>query len=111
MLGVVRDESVAVCSNSATRVVGVDIDPVLIAAAEADHPGPTWQTGDLATLDLSSMVADPFDAIVCAGNVMTFLDPDPHRDAGPAGRTSGSRRSRGRRLRDGSWLRIRRVLR
>lgn len=55
-------------------VVGVDVDPVLIAAAEADHPGPTWLTGDLAELDLpASGIAEPFDAIVCAGNVMTFL--------------------------------------
>ncbi len=55
-------------------VVGVDVDPVLIAAAEADHPGPTWLVGDLAELDLPARgVAEPFDAIVCAGNVMTFL--------------------------------------
>jgi SAM-dependent methyltransferase len=53
-------------------VVGVDVDPVLIEAARADHPGPTWLVGDLAELDLP--VAD-FDAIVCAGNVMTFLAP------------------------------------
>ncbi|MGW6696602.1 class I SAM-dependent methyltransferase [Nocardia sp. NPDC055049] len=53
-------------------VVGVDVDPVLIDAARADHPGPTWLVGDLAELDLP--VAD-FDAIVCAGNVMTFLAP------------------------------------
>jgi hypothetical protein len=32
--------------------------------------------GDLAELDLPAEgVADPFDAIVCAGNVMTFLAP------------------------------------
>ncbi|KQY29116.1 SAM-dependent methyltransferase [Nocardia sp. Root136] len=53
-------------------VVGVDVDPVLIDAARADHPGPTWLVGDLAELDVSG--AD-FDAIVCAGNVMTFLAP------------------------------------
>ncbi|SEP11947.1 Methyltransferase domain-containing protein [Trujillonella endophytica] len=52
-------------------VVGVDVDPVLIAAAEADHPGPRWLVGDLALLDLP----DRFDAIVCAGNVVTFLAP------------------------------------
>ncbi|MGY1823608.1 class I SAM-dependent methyltransferase [Geodermatophilus sp. SYSU D00079] len=57
-------------------VVGVDVDPVLIAAAEDDHPGPRWLVGDLAELDLPAVgVADPFDAIVCAGNVMTFLAP------------------------------------
>jgi SAM-dependent methyltransferase len=55
-------------------VVGVDVDPVLIAAAEEDHPGPRWLVGDLAELDLASHgIAEPFDAIVCAGNVMTFL--------------------------------------
>ncbi|MFD3746326.1 class I SAM-dependent methyltransferase [Nocardia sp. NPDC058633] len=53
-------------------VVGVDVDPVLIEAARADHPGPTWLVGDLAELNLS---AADFDAIVCAGNVMTFLAP------------------------------------
>jgi SAM-dependent methyltransferase len=58
------------------QVVGVDVDPVLIAAAEEDHPGPRWLVGDLAELDLPSLgVADPFDTIVCAGNVMTFLAP------------------------------------
>jgi SAM-dependent methyltransferase len=58
-------------------VVGVDIDPVLIAAAEHDHPGPTWLVADLATLDLGAMGIDEgIDVAVCAGNVMTFLDPD-----------------------------------
>ncbi|OXR42528.1 Magnesium-protoporphyrin O-methyltransferase [Nocardia cerradoensis] len=57
-------------------VVGVDVDPVLIAAAEQDHPGPTWLVGDLAELDLPSRgIAGDFDVIVCAGNVMTFLAP------------------------------------
>ncbi|WP_063063286.1 class I SAM-dependent methyltransferase [Nocardia violaceofusca] len=57
-------------------VVGVDVDPVLIAAAEQDHPGPTWLVGDLAELDLPSRgVAGDFDVLVCAGNVMTFLAP------------------------------------
>jgi SAM-dependent methyltransferase len=57
-------------------VVGVDVDPVLIAAAEADHPGPRWLVADLAELDLPALgVPAPFDAIVCAGNVMAFLAP------------------------------------
>ena len=57
-------------------VVGVDIDPVLISAAEHDHPGLTWLVADLAELDLPAMgKADGFDIIICAGNVMTFLDP------------------------------------
>jgi SAM-dependent methyltransferase len=56
------------------EVVGVDVDPVLIAAAEEDHPGPRWLVGDLAELDLPARGVDAqFDAIVSAGNVMTFL--------------------------------------
>lgn len=58
------------------QVVGVDYDPALIEAAQADHPGATWLAGDLADLDLPALGIDaPFDAIVCAGNVMTFLAP------------------------------------
>ncbi len=58
------------------RVVGVDIDPALIAAAVAEHPAATWHTGDLTELDLvSSTEGDGFDVVVSAGNVMTFLDP------------------------------------
>jgi SAM-dependent methyltransferase len=61
-------------------VVGVDLDPVLIAAAEHDHPGPTWLVGDLAELDLHARgVEAGFDAAVCAGNVMGFLDPTSRR--------------------------------
>ncbi|HLV57074.1 MAG TPA: class I SAM-dependent methyltransferase [Actinotalea caeni] len=57
-------------------VVGVDVDPVLIEGAEADHPGPTWLVQDLATLDLAAAgVTEPFDVVVSAGNVMTFLAP------------------------------------
>lgn len=58
------------------EVVGVDVDPVLIAAAEEDHPGPQWLVGDLAELDLPARgVTGEFDVIVCAGNVMTFVAP------------------------------------
>lgn len=57
-------------------VVGVDLDPVLIAAAELDHPGPTWLVGDLSTFDPAEADVDAdFDVIVSAGNVMGFLDP------------------------------------
>lgn len=64
------------------HVVGVDIDPELIAAGERDHPGPTWLCRDLATLDLAAdgVVDTSFDVIVSAGNVMTFLDPATRRD-------------------------------
>jgi SAM-dependent methyltransferase len=57
-------------------VVGVDVDPALIAAAEEDHPGPRWLVGDLAELDLPARgIPEPFDLIVSAGNVMTFVAP------------------------------------
>jgi SAM-dependent methyltransferase len=56
------------------EVVGVDLDPVLITAAQEDHPGPRWLVGDLANLDLPAEgVPAGFDAIVAAGNVMPFV--------------------------------------
>lgn len=51
-------------------VVGVDVDPELIAAAEADHPGPRWVVDDLSEFTLDEQ---PFDAAVVAGNVMAFV--------------------------------------
>jgi SAM-dependent methyltransferase len=66
----------AVLHAAGHTVVGVDGDPVLIAAAEADHPGPRWVVGDLAELDLG----EQFDGIVCAGNVMAFLAPSTRRE-------------------------------
>ncbi|MGW8815538.1 class I SAM-dependent methyltransferase [Gordonia terrae] len=58
------------------QVVGVDVDPVLIQAAEEDHPGPRWLVNDLAELDLPARgIDEPFDLIVSAGNVMAFLAP------------------------------------
>lgn len=63
------------------EVVGVDLDPELIAAARADHPGPTWLMGDLAELDLPAAgIPAGFDAIVCAGNVMAFVAPASRRE-------------------------------
>ncbi len=57
-------------------VVGVDVDPELIDAARADFPEAAWLVGDLAELDLPAHgIAAPFDLIVSAGNVMTFLAP------------------------------------
>lgn len=62
------------------EVVGVDLDPALIAAAEVDHPGPTWITADLASLDLAAAgISSRFDVILCAGNVVTFIDPATRR--------------------------------
>ncbi len=57
-------------------VVGVDVDPVLIEAAREDHPEGTWLVADLVDLNLPAEGIDaPFDAIVCAGNTITFLAP------------------------------------
>lgn len=57
-------------------VIGVDVDPELVAAAEQDHPGPRWIVGDLALMDLPALgIDDGFDLVLCAGNVMTFLAP------------------------------------
>ena len=62
-------------------VVGVDGDPVLVAAAAEEHPGPRFLVGDLAELDLPAAgIGEPFDVIVCAGNVMTFLAPSTRRE-------------------------------
>lgn len=58
-------------------VVGVDVDPELIAAATTDHPGPRYVVADLAEFDLRSHgESDPFDAAVLAGNVLAFVAPD-----------------------------------
>ena len=76
-------------------VVGVDVDPTLITAAREDHPGPEWIVGDLAELDLPARgIPEPFDIILCAGNVMTFLASSTrtevldrfHRHLAPGGR-------------------------
>jgi SAM-dependent methyltransferase len=56
------------------HVVGVDVDPELIEAARADHPGPRWFVADLAELDLPALgETESFDAAVLAGNVMAFV--------------------------------------
>ena len=53
-------------------VTGVDLDPTLVAAAQEDHPGPRWLVGSLDALDALDL-AERFDVIVCAGNVLAFL--------------------------------------
>jgi SAM-dependent methyltransferase len=71
----------AFLATAGHTVVGVDGDQVLIDAAQHDHPGSTWLVGDLAELDLAVMgFEEGFDAIVCAGNVMTFLAPSTRRE-------------------------------
>jgi SAM-dependent methyltransferase len=67
----------AVLHSRGHQVVGVDADPELIAAAEEDHPGPTWIVADLADLDLAAHgQPGQFDAAVVAGNVLAFVAPD-----------------------------------
>lgn len=62
-------------------VVGVDVDAHLIDVARAEHPGPTYVVADLAELDLPAHgITEGFDAIVVAGNVMTFLAPTTRRE-------------------------------
>ncbi|MFF5292747.1 class I SAM-dependent methyltransferase [Paractinoplanes globisporus] len=53
------------------EVVGVDLDPELIAVARQEHPRGEWIVGDLAELD----VRGEFDLVFSAGNVMTFVAP------------------------------------
>ncbi|MFT4218345.1 MAG: class I SAM-dependent methyltransferase [Micropruina sp.] len=61
------------------RVVGVDLDPALIAEAERAEPGPTYVVGDLTSYQLPSDALQRFDAILCAGNVLGFLHPEARR--------------------------------
>ena len=63
------------------EVVGVDLDPTLIGAALAGPSGPAVAGGDLAELDLPAQgIADGFDVVVCAGNVMTFAAPGTRQE-------------------------------
>ena len=93
-------------------VVGVDVDPVLIVAANADHPGPTWIVGDLAELSLAPDVArDGFDVIISAGNVVTFLAPSTRRAVLTNLRRSLRPEGRaGHRIRSRARLSLRRLL-
>ena len=63
-------------------VVGVDVDPVLIEAARADHADATWVVVDICEMDLPAHGIDEgFDVVVSAGNVMTFLAEGTHAAA------------------------------
>ena len=57
------------------RVVGVDADEVLIAAAREDHPGVDWLVADLVDLELAERgFPEPFDCAVAAGNVLAYVE-------------------------------------
>ena len=63
-------------ARSGHTVVGVDVDPALIAYATTDFPDATWLVGDLALVDLPALgIAEPFDLVFAAGNVLGFLAP------------------------------------
>jgi SAM-dependent methyltransferase len=55
-------------------VVGVDLDPSMLAAARHAAPDVEWIEHDLATLDLGRT----FDAVIMAGNVPLFTAPGTH---------------------------------
>jgi len=71
-------------------VVGVDLDPEMLATARRRSPEGQWIEGDLATLDLGRA----FDLVLAAGNVMILLTPGTEatvtanlaRHLGPGGR-------------------------
>jgi SAM-dependent methyltransferase len=52
-------------------VVGVDLDPAMLAGARDKAPDLPWVVADLAAVDLGRT----FDLVVLAGNVMIFLTP------------------------------------
>lgn len=52
-------------------VVGVDLDPTMLATARRKAPGIAWHNEDLETIDLGRT----FEAVAMAGNVMIFLTP------------------------------------
>ncbi|MGX7826409.1 class I SAM-dependent DNA methyltransferase [Actinokineospora sp. 24-640] len=53
------------------EVVGVDVDPSMLATARRRAPHITWHESDLADLDLGRV----FDVVVMAGNVPLFTGP------------------------------------
>lgn len=58
------------------QVVGVDADPVLIAAAREDHPGPRWFVADLSELDLREWDLSEPDAREQDPNEPAFPQPE-----------------------------------
>jgi len=72
-------------------VVGVDLDPAMLAKARSKAPGIPWVEADLVDLDLGRT----FEAVVAAGNVMIYLGP------GTEGRVVAAL---ARHLSPGGWL-------
>lgn len=59
------------------EVVGVDLDREMLQTASDKEPGIEWFRADLSTLQLTTDAGEDrrFHAVVCAGNVMIFLEP------------------------------------
>jgi len=54
-------------------VLGVDVDPAMLAAARAKAPALEWVEGDLTDPELD--LGRTFDVVVMAGNVLIFVPP------------------------------------
>jgi len=57
-------------------VVGVDLDPAMIAEARTKAPDLAWVDGDLSVVELDRT----FDVVAMPGNVMIFLRPGSEAD-------------------------------
>jgi len=60
-------------SRRAFDVVGVDLDPSMLAVARRAAPHLTWLERDLATLEPAELGA-AFDVVLLAGNVVPLLE-------------------------------------
>lgn len=58
-------------------VTGIDLDLELLTQARKDFPESRWLHGDLSTFELNdgNHQPEPFEAIICTGNVLPFLAP------------------------------------
>ncbi len=66
-------------------VVGVDLDDDMLALARAKAPDVPWEQRDLADLSTpAGALGHRFDAVVLAGNVLRFVEPEA-RAAAAAG--------------------------
>ena len=52
-------------------VVGVDVDPPMLAQAQLEWPDLDWRLGDLSSLQLD----ETFDVVILAGNTIPLLEP------------------------------------
>ncbi|HYJ57594.1 MAG TPA: class I SAM-dependent methyltransferase [Mycobacterium sp.] len=53
-------------------VVGLDVDPTMLGAAQAKAPELRWIEADL--VDAGAQLAETFDLVALAGNVMIFVE-------------------------------------